>query len=134
MRASGNGAGGRLRVAGRGLFSAAGLAILALAAGCSPPTPAEALRTDAQALARGKALFVGTCAGYCHSPTVERAAPNLFDCVWKNGGGGDQELFDVIADGVHGTPMIAFRGKLPEGDEDIWRLVAYLGSARQPCG
>ena len=133
MRASGSGAGGWLRVVGPGLFLAAGLVALALAAGCSPPTPAEALRADAQAVARGKALFVGTCAGYCHSPTVERAAPNLFDCVWKNGGGGDRELFDVIADGVPGTPMIAFRGKLPEGDEDIWRLVAYLGSARQSC-
>ena len=133
MRASGNAAGSRLRVVGPGLVLAAGLVALALAAGCSPPTPAEALRADAQAVARGKALFVGTCAGYCHSPTVERAAPNLFDCVWKNGAGDDQELFDVIADGVPGTPMIAFRGKLPEGDEDIWRLVAYLGSARQSC-
>lgn len=134
MRASGNAAGGRRRVVGPGLFLAAGFAtLLALAAGCSPPTPAEALRADAQAVARGKALFVGTCAGYCHSPTVERAAPNLFDCVWNNGDGGDQDLFDVIADGVPGTAMIAFRGKLPEGDEDIWRLVAYLGSARQSC-
>ena len=133
MPASGNAAGGRLRVVGPWLVSAAGLIALALATGCSPPTPAEALRADAQAVARGKALFVGTCAGYCHSPTVERAAPNLFDCAWKNGGGGDQELFDVIADGVPGTAMIAFRGKLPEGDEDIWRLVAYLGSARQSC-
>lgn len=133
MRASGSGAGGQLRVVGRGLFLAAGFAALALAAGCSPPTPAETLRGDAQAVARGKALFVGTCAGYCHSPTVERAAPNLFDCVWKNGAGDDQELFDVIADGVPGTPMIAFRGKLPEGDDDIWRLVAYLGTARRPC-
>lgn len=133
MRASGSAAGRRLRVVGPWLVLAVGLVVLALAAGCSPPTPAEALRADAQAVARGKALFVGTCAGYCHSPTVERAAPNLFDCVWKTGTGGDQELFDVIADGVPGTAMIAFRGKLPEGDEDIWRLVAYLGSARQSC-
>ena len=25
--------------------------------------------------------------------------------------------------------MIAFGGQLPEGDDDIWRLVAYIGSA-----
>ena len=44
----------------------------------SPPSqesPAAAFRTDLKALRRGKALFVGTCAGYCHSPSVERAAP-----------------------------------------------------------
>ena len=106
---------------------------LALLAGCQPPTPAAALRTDADAVKRGKALFVGTCAGYCHSPTVERAAPNLLDCVWKHGDGSDQAMFDIIADGVPNTPMIAFRGKLPAGDDDIWRVVAYLGAARRPC-
>lgn len=111
---------------------AAAALVLATAA-CQPPTPATALRADPEALQRGKSLFVGTCAGYCHSPTVERAAPNLFDCTWKHGEGDDRELFDVIAAGIPGTAMIGFRGKLPEGDEDIWRLVAYLGAARQPC-
>ena len=108
--------------------------LLALcAAGCQPETPADAFRSDEQALKRGRALFVGTCAGYCHSPTVERAAPNLFDCTWQNGTGGDQELFDIIASGVPDTAMIGFKGKLPEGDADIWRLVAYIGSAAPPA-
>ena len=103
-------------------------------AGCQPPSsPAEAFRADEQALKRGKALFVGTCAGYCHSPTVERAAPNLFDCTWQNGTGDDQDLFDVIAGGVPDTAMIGFKGKLPEGDADIWRLVAYISSAAPAC-
>lgn len=101
--------------------------------GCEPQTPADAFRADPAALTRGKSLFVGTCAGYCHSPVVERAAPNLFDCVWKNGSGTDQELFDVIANGVPGTPMISFRGKLPEGDDDIWRLVAYIATTKEEC-
>lgn len=110
----------------------AGVAALLLF-GCEPQTPADAFRADPDALKRGKSLFVGTCAGYCHSPTVERAAPNLFDCVWKNGSGTDQELFDVIADGVPGTPMISFRGKLPEGDDDIWRLVAHIATTGEEC-
>ena len=112
--------------------SLAGIAALLLF-GCEPQTPADAFRADPAALTRGKSLFVGTCAGYCHSPTVERAAPNLFDCVWKNGSGTDQELFDVIADGVPGTPMISFRGKLPEGDDDIWRIVAYIATTGDEC-
>ena len=115
-------------------LAAACVSASALLAGCQPPTPAAALRTDADAVKRGKALFVGTCAGYCHSPTVERAAPNLFDCTWQNGAGGDQELFDVIANGVPDTAMIGFKGKLPEGDADIWRLVAYISvSAPAAC-
>lgn len=54
-----------------------------------------------------------------------RRAPFLFDDQWLYGGT-DQEIFDSIAQGIPGTTMIAFKGKLPEGDDDIWRIVAYL--------
>lgn len=104
-----------------------------LLAGCESRTPASDFRIDPQALKRGKALFVGTCAGYCHSPVVERAAPNLFDCAWRHGSGADQEIFDLIAAGVPNTAMVGFQGKLPEGDDDIWRLVAYIGASRSGC-
>ena len=113
--------------------AALAFASLVAASGCEPPTPADAFRADQQALQRGKSLFVGTCAGYCHSPTVERAAPNLFDCTWQNGTGGDQDLFDIIASGVPDTAMIGFKGKLPQGDDDIWRLVAYISTNRADC-
>lgn len=126
-------AAGPVQAGGRRAALAAATALMLAAAACQPPTPAAALRTDPEAIKRGKSLFVGTCAGYCHSPTVERAAPNLFDCAWNHGEGNDQELFDIIAAGIEGTAMIGFRGKLPEGDDDIWRLVAYLGAARPPC-
>lgn len=99
----------------------------------SSTTPADAFRADAEALKRGKALFAGTCAGYCHSPAVERAAPYLFDCTWRKGSGTDQEIFDAIADGVPNTAMLGFRGKLPEGDADIWRLVAYIKDSSPGC-
>ena len=113
--------------------SSVALLLALCAVACQPESPADAFRADQQALKRGKALFVGTCAGYCHSPTVERAAPNLFDCAWQNGTGGDQELFDIIASGVPDTAMIGFKGKLPEGDADIWRLVAYISASAPAC-
>ena len=106
---------------------------LLMASGCEQQTPADAFRADPQALQRGKSLFTGTCAGYCHSPTVERAAPYLFDCTWRHGDGSDQALFDIIANGVPQTPMIAFKGKLPQGDDDIWRLVAYISTTGADC-
>ena len=113
--------------------SSVALLLALCVAACQPESPADAFRADQQALQRGKSLFVGTCAGYCHSPTVERAAPNLFDCTWQNGTGGDQELFDIIASGVPDTAMIGFKGKLPQGDDDIWRLVAYISTNRTDC-
>ena len=109
------------------------LATTLLLGACGSSTPADAFRADAEALKRGKALFVGTCAGYCHSPAVERAAPYLFDCTWRKGNGTDQEIFDAIADGVPNTAMLGFRGKLPEGDADIWRLVAYITTSGPGC-
>lgn len=109
------------------------LAGMLLLGACGSSTPADAYREDAEALKRGKALFVGTCAGYCHSPAVERAAPYLFDCTWLHGSGTEQELFDVIAKGVPNTAMLGFQGKLPEGDADIWRLVAYIKDSSPGC-
>ena len=110
------------------------LAAMALIGGCESSTPADAFRADPAAVGRGKALFVGTCAGYCHSTAVERDAPYLFDCTWRHGSGGDQEIFDLIAEGVPNTAMLGFKDKLPEGDDDIWRLVAYITSSSAGCG
>ena len=102
--------------------------------GCGEPTSrADQLALDPAALKRGKAIFTGTCAGYCHGTSPgPRDAPYLFDCVW-NHGGSDAEVFNTISEGVPDTRMVSFGGKLPEGDEDIWRLVAYLKSKRAAC-
>ena len=111
----------------RGILIVAGAMF---ASACAPATPADAFRDDAEAISRGKALFIGTCAGYCHTTTPgNREAPYLFDGQWVHGGT-DQEIFDTIANGVPGTTMIAFKGKLPQGDDDIWRLVAYITASR----
>ncbi|HTO58208.1 MAG TPA: hypothetical protein VMJ74_10460, partial [Pseudomonadales bacterium] len=57
----------------------------ALTAACSPPasqeSPADRFAKDPAAVKRGKGIFVGTCAAYCHSLKKDnRDAPYLFDC------------------------------------------------------
>ena len=84
-------------------------------------------------IARGKALFTGTCGAYCHRPGGAAAgeagdAPSLFDCEWRHGGS-DAEIFRTVTRGVEGTRMVAFGGAIP--DEDIWRIIAYLRSSSQ---
>ena len=105
----------------------------ALSGGCAGSDPVTGYLTDAQALARGEAVFVGTCSGYCH---VEGAAagdvPDLFDCEWTNGGS-NRQIFATVANGVPGTRMVGWGGSLPAGDEDIWKVVAFLRSRSPSC-
>jgi mono/diheme cytochrome c family protein len=104
-----------------------------LVSACGGGSPVDDYLQDPAALKRGKSIFVGTCGGYCHSfSTGARDAPYLFDCTWLHGGS-DEEVFASISNGVPTTRMIGFGGKLPEGDDDIWRLVAFLKSQRQAC-
>ena len=104
--------------------------LVLLSCGCERQSPADVLLNDAAALQRGKMIYTGTCSGYCHNNSSHRAeAPNLFDCNWLHGGS-DQQIFHTIYNGIKGTGMIGFGGKLPEGDDDIWKLVAYLKHQR----
>lgn len=104
-----------------------------LLVGCDTESPADVFLQDVAAVKRGKSVFAGTCGGYCHSPTRgPRDAPYLFDCVWLHGGS-DQEIFNTVSTGVAKTRMISFAGKLPEGDDDIWKVIAYLKSKRDAC-
>jgi hypothetical protein len=42
---------------------------------------------DDAAVQRGRLIFAGTCAGYCHKLSSERSdAPYLFDCEWVTEG------------------------------------------------
>lgn len=109
-------------------------AALAVAASCAKPepaapkpSPAAAFAGDPAAVKRGKGLFIGMCGAYCHSlhGGARGDVPDLFDCAWKNGGS-DDEIFRSISSGVPGTRMVAFAGVLPDGDTDIWKLVAFL--------
>ena len=114
-------------------LAALGLLLATLGiAGClsswARDSPAAAHAKDPAALKRGRAIFLGACAGYCHGVRRGGAgdAPNLFDCDWRHGGA-DHEIFASIYTGVPGTRMIGFGGKLE--DDDLWKVVAYLRAA-----
>lgn len=106
---------------------------LSFALACSSgESPAARHASDPESLKRGKSLFVGTCAAYCHGlQPGNRDAPYLFDCEWKHGGR-DEEIFRTIREGVAKTRMQGFADRLPQGDDDIWRIVAFLES-RSDC-
>ena len=111
------------------LTSFAGLlaGLLAVGVACSPAeSPAARYAKNPAALKRGKSLFVGTCGAYCHGlQPGNRDAPYLFDCEWKHGGS-DEEIFRTIRGGVPNTRMQSFADRMPEGDEDLWKIVAFL--------
>ncbi|MBT5719996.1 MAG: hypothetical protein HN872_12695 [Gammaproteobacteria bacterium] len=85
-------------------------------------------------LARGQAIFEGSCASFCHTMEPEEGldASYLFDCQW-NHARSDQEMFDVITNGVLGTRMVGFGSNFPEGDNDLWKVIAYIRSNQQAC-
>lgn len=117
-------------------------AVLTLIACSEPPLEPEladtvkvqAFMADASALARGQAIFEGSCASFCHTmePEAELDASFLFDCQW-NHGSLDQEIFDTVTNGVVGTRMVGFGSNFPEGDDDLWKVIAYLRSNQQAC-
>jgi mono/diheme cytochrome c family protein len=105
------------------------LAVVALACSRGARSPAADYARDPAAIERGRLIFVGTCGAYCHSLTSERRdAPDLFDCEWKHGSA-DADLFRTIRQGVEGTRMPSFAKALPDGDTDVWKVIAYLRSA-----
>ena len=101
--------------------------------GCAGPDPASEYLEDPEALARGEAVFVGTCSGYCHVVgTAVGDVPDLFDCVWVHGTS-NQDIYNTISNGVPGSRMLGFAGRLPDGDEDIWKIIVYLKSEASGC-
>ncbi len=110
-------------------LAALALCLLGLACGTTPdaePTPLDTFTADPEALLRGKGLFIGMCGGYCHARKPgTRPAPDLFDCIWKHGGSPD-EIYTTISNGVPNTQMMSYGGLLPEGDDDIWKIIAFL--------
>ena len=76
---------------------------------------------NAEAVAAGKQLFAGSCAG-CHGPEGQGGrGPNLRQQVmWHTLT--DDEMFVTIQNGVPGAAMPG--ANLPE--EQIWQLVAFV--------
>jgi mono/diheme cytochrome c family protein len=105
--------------------------------GCGSPSEttsrADTFLSDPVAVQRGRSIFVGTCAGYCHKLSPEPSdAVYLFDCEWKHGGS-DQQVFNTVTNGVPNTRMIAFGSNFPEGEDDLWKVIAFLKSNRAAC-
>ena len=96
-------------------------------------SPADVYMTDPEAVKRGKLLFVGTCAGYCHKLTPGRVdALYLFYCEWKHGRS-DQEIFNTVTMGVPNTRMVGFGTGFPEGENDLWKIIAFLRTNSAQC-
>ena len=39
----------------------------------------------------------------------------------------------MITNGVLGTRMVGFGSNFPEGDNDLWKVIAYIRSNQQAC-
>ena len=95
----------------------------------------QAFMADTAAVARGQAIFEGSCASFCHANELEAGlepkASFLFDCQWDHGFS-DQDIFNTITSGVANTWMVGFGSNFPEGD-DLWKVIAYLRSNQQAC-
>lgn len=115
------------------------VSVTVILAGCSdeaPPeqqlSPVELALRDPVALQRGQAIYEGSCANFCHEVEDKDLAVDLFDCAWRHGSG-DDELFEIITRGIPDTRMVGFGANFPEGEQDTWRLVAYLRSRQPQC-
>ena len=90
---------------------------------------------DPIAVRRGEALFLGSCAEYCHTtqaPVADSGAALLFDCEWVHAET-DVQLFDVIINGIPGTRMVAYGENFPEGSDDVRKIIAYIRANQQTC-
>jgi putative heme-binding domain-containing protein len=73
----------------------------------------------------GRGLFRIRCAP-CHGIKAQGGrGPDLTVGAFNNGGK-DSDLYRVISDGVPGTEMPSYGPQI--GDENVWRLIAYIRS------
>lgn len=112
----------------RGRAALASLWLAACAGGGRDASPVAGFSTDPEQLERGRRLFNGTCAGYCHAAAGRGlgSAPDLLDCEWRHGSS-DEQILAVMRTGVPGTAMLGFAGRIP--DDDLLRVLAWLRSA-----
>ncbi len=113
--------------------------VLLSACGSEEPLPlskVDAFMVDPEALERGQALFLGSCANFCHGLIAEQEEENdasfLFDCQWDYGET-NEDIFRVVTTGIPDTRMVGFGNNFPEGDDDLWKIIAYIRSNQDPC-
>ncbi len=79
--------------------------------------------TDATRLANGKEVFATYCAS-CHKSKGEGdAGPNLTDKYWKHGGG-IENIYNTVKNGISGTVMIAWGNSIPPGQ--VLEVASYV--------
>lgn len=108
-------------------------------AGCGEPqsespqelTAVEYYQLDPIEVARGEAIYEGSCANFCHAVEGDEAA-NLFDCEWVHGSS-DEELHSIITEGIANTRMVGFGANFPDGGNDVWRLIAFIRQNQSQC-
>jgi putative heme-binding domain-containing protein len=105
------------------------LTLLALAGYClaQPDQPVKnPFAGDAQAIELGRVQFRMSCAG-CHGlhATGGRNGPDLTRGVFS-AGDTDSDLFRVVSNGIPGSEMPAFGGRMEDGQR--WRVVSYVRS------
>ena len=92
---------------------------------------------DPAALQRGQDLFLGSCVSFCHGLIEEEPdqadALFLFDCRWTHAED-NAEIFRIIKEGVPDTRMVGFGENFPEGDSDVWKIIAYIRQSQDNCG
>ena len=115
----------------------AAAAIATLLIGCSagsllaqrgaPPGPPNPFLGDAQAVTEGEALYNQHCTT-CHGSGggAGEIGPAIVSGVRADIGVSDAQTFNIIKNGVAGTPMSPQR--LPESD--IWKIVTYIHALR----
>mgnify|MGYP001191764837 CR=1 FL=1 len=92
------------------------------------------LLTDAESIAKGKAIFTNACAA-CHKPDGGGVVgPNLTDEFWINGGG-IKNVFKLISEGSKNNPsMVAWKSTLKP--KEIQSVASYVLSLQgtKPAG
>ncbi len=105
-----------------------------------PQTPewiVAGFQSDPAALRRGQELFLGSCVSFCHGligeePVQEADALFLFDCHWEHAGD-NAGIFRIIKQGIPDTRMVGFGDNFPEGDADVWKIIAWIRQSQGRC-
>ncbi len=89
------------------------------------PIPMPLRYKNTQTIDTGKLYFLTSCAK-CHGNFGEGSptAPNLTDATWLHGRGSFDDIYTIIRDGIPGTAMMGWSGKMQ--DEDIRVLAAFV--------
>jgi cytochrome c oxidase cbb3-type subunit 3 len=95
----------------------------------NPDRPVNPYHDNIAAMAEGRTLFVRMNCSGCHGGRAGGGmGPSLRDVDWRYGST-DAQIFSSIAEG-RAMGMPAWGTRL--GDDQIWKLVAYVKSLRTP--